>query len=1201
MAYYFRIHKGTEAQNARTGWNRTEVITDNNTGIQSIDDTMDQIPASGKVGTSIPTPLARIYLFDAAFEALKTSEVRNKTYEQLISDCFDLLQFLFEKGQDSKLKFYDIKIGDAVRSLRNSSLAGDQVLADSLELAVSGSDDFTESIFVIEYDGVVLGGTSPFTMVYTSPNVRSEIRRIKGMREDLMSNQKKEFFGQSITRLEDRPKEFRKYLQSLYNKVTGDAPKAAKLPFFKYVENKLGVDECRIDNYSEIYPAIKNAAGAIISNRYSELSYGNLPFDASGSDFLMKPTLNCGRPPLVLPKEFVPSQSQIWTYVDSPWNENTRILDADCNSEIAKRKLPKNGGDSSHESSIQYPWVSNCDFFNDNLLDLGYAINTDKFFYPACAEEVSFLLPIKKTYFDYFTIEDLKNNLLFEQTVTEEKTGNRVVKKAVEVKFQLSIPLKSAKGSIVLERIYRRKDDSDYCIKSVRNPMGLGIFPFYKITNGADAVRKQGAEYCGVKNEYAIYLFNTPCADNAEFKPSLKFYNCEMGKDVLAVGKERTRNAAGISTVYSIRPDAKRENNLTTFDFIEIGGLIPELGDNAILVPLLKEVTSSSNRDKKAVLAVDFGTSNTHAAYWDYATGKPQPLKIGKEDPQMVLLNKPWKDESGVLQYRAKESLGRAAYMDDFLREFVPPVIGDDTLRKGVSYPVKTATLQGKKPLSAPTLFGDVNIGYDIDNEEVKLTDDFNYKTNLKWAYQENRADVDARVRVHMFCEETLWLLKNVIVLKGLSNSGIALRYFYPESMMPRDKKLFKEEWENCCNEIFTNCGFELGPDDVKAISESVAPYYSLLRRNGDLLNYNSINIDIGGGTTDIFLFDRGMDQGMNLNGFDSSVLFAANDIWGRTYPSTDNPKNGFVMYMEDIVKNWGDERKELKNLYENVSIKDPASLASFFFKHDKFGFGTQIENVSEFKFLLFLHYASIIYYVTDMIECVRDRKLSEFQFPRVLTFTGKGSEYIKLLTPEPDSITRLTQALFNAFGISRDELGGFKVQYPDNPKTLTADGGIYSCMASEVRAKFVSEEDRDPFAAQESSTKECVYRQIGKYLTGLGLTDCESLDIKGLKTNTPHYKELIMNKFGEFVKCVFDSEILREIAKKIGINIVPEYEESIINSAKESLDKHLYKYLDEHKDNETDKVEGTLFFLALKNSIITMSYDFYKKMKNGK
>lgn len=390
MAYYFRIHKGTEAQNSSTGWNKTDIIRDDNTGIQSIDDTIDQIPASGKVGTSIPTPLARIYLFNTAFEALKDVGVKNKTYEQLVSDCLDLLQFLFEKGNDPDLRFYDININAVAQKMKDSRFEGDKVLADSLELAVSGNKNFECDLFVIEYKGMVIGGTSPFTMVYTSPNIRREIMS-RGLSEDFMSNRKIELFGRTITEIKGRPKEFKEYLQQLYNHVTCNANNvgAEKLPFFMYIVKKLGT--CgHIENYTEIYPAITTSTGSVVSNIYSELSYDNAPFDASGSDFLMNPTLSCDRPPLVIPKVFVPSQSQIWTYVDSQWNENTRINDADCCTDVKNRKLPKNGGDSSHESSIQYPWVSNCDFFNDNLIDLGYNVNTDKFFYPTYPGENDF-------------------------------------------------------------------------------------------------------------------------------------------------------------------------------------------------------------------------------------------------------------------------------------------------------------------------------------------------------------------------------------------------------------------------------------------------------------------------------------------------------------------------------------------------------------------------------------------------------------------------------------------------------------------------------------------------------------------------------------------------------------------------------------------------------------------------------------------
>lgn len=1204
MAYYFRIHKGTEAQNSSTGWNKTDIIRDDNTGIQSIDDTIDQIPASGKVGTSIPTPLARIYLFNTAFEALKDVGVKNKTYEQLVSDCLDLLQFLFEKGNDPDLRFYDININAVAQKMKDSRFEGDKVLADSLELAVSGNKNFECDLFVIEYKGMVIGGTSPFTMVYTSPNIRREIMSL-GLSLDFMSNQKIELFGRTITKIEDRPKEFKEYLQQLYNHVTCNANNvgAEKLPFFMYIVKKLGT--CgHIENYTEIYPAITTSTGSVVSNIYSELSYDNAPFDASGSDFLMNPTLSCDRPPLVLPKVFVPSQSQIWTYVDSQWNENTRINDADCCTDVKNRKLPKNGGDSSHESSIQYPWVSNCDFFNDNLIDLGYNVNTDKFFYPTYSGEndFTFFLPIKREYFKYFTIEDLKKNLsiknMIVDTIADPDPNVPPKRELKSISFSLTIPLKSSKGSISLERTYGRNGE-DYSIIQMRNPIGLGVFPFYKIINGKDAVRKSGYSseyYCNVKNEYSIYLFNVPDSDKTVKKPSLKFYNCDKQADVFAIEVERTRNAAGVSTIYNIRPDSAREGDagLTTFDFIELSDLIPNSQDKAILIPMLKEVTSSANSAKTAILAVDFGTSNTHAAYWDYESERPQPLAISPSEQQMVLLNKPEEDGKRVVQYRSEKALKRASQMYYFLREFVPPIIGKENLNKGVSYPIKTATLQGKKPLGSPTLFGSVNIGYDIDNEDVRLTDDFNYKTDLKWARQNNRHDDDALVRIHMFCEETLWLLKNIIVLKDMSNTGIKLRYFFPESMMPDDHDMFKIEWAKCVKEIFTNCGF--GCNDIDEISESVAPYYSLLRRNGDLLNYNSINIDIGGGTTDVFLFDRGMDQGMKLNGFDSSVQFAANDIWSNGFSRGEKPKNGFVKYMEDNIPSLKEKRNDLIKLYENFSSKKPEDLAGFFFKHEGFDFGDKIRKVPEFRFLLFLHYSSIIYYVADMIKCVRERELSKFSFPRVLTFTGKGSEYIKLLTPNSDYITKLTQGLFYAFGIAEEELRGFKVQYPDNPKTLTADGGIYSCRESEAKAKFVPKKDEISFEESTDSTKVCVYQQIGKYLLGYDTSYDDVLDINKLLADTPHYRELIMRKFELFVNSIFNCDKLCAIATYIGIDVAPKYKGIVLESAKISLEKQMYRYLEEHKDNLDDKVEGTLFFLTLKNSIIDMSYQFYEK-----
>ena len=180
MAYIFRIHKGPEA--GGEGWQpKGEIIVGKEgVGVSSILDSMDYLPASGKVGTSIPTPLARIYLFRTAFLAKESKD--NGVYGELVSDCLDLLQFLFEKGEDPALKVYVWDAAKSISDLKNAGYPALTLLGDSLKMALdSDSETFSRSgliIYLIEYDGVLLGGTSPFSLVFTSPNLPCRIQGI---------------------------------------------------------------------------------------------------------------------------------------------------------------------------------------------------------------------------------------------------------------------------------------------------------------------------------------------------------------------------------------------------------------------------------------------------------------------------------------------------------------------------------------------------------------------------------------------------------------------------------------------------------------------------------------------------------------------------------------------------------------------------------------------------------------------------------------------------------------------------------------------------------------------------------------------------------------------------------------------------------------------------------------------------------------
>ncbi len=1187
MAYFFRIHTGAETNADRADWHRTSLIKNDKTGIQSILDAVDQLPSSGKIGTSIPTPFARIYLFNAAFQAVvnsRNSGKCSKSYEQLVSDCLDLMQFLFEKGNDQDLKLYDINIKNLVTALHHSPYEQEKVLGDSLEIESKG-EFANKSIMLIEYKGILLGGTSPFTIVYTSPNLRREIRT-RSLEAEFTSNDKKPFWSGQNLDLTQRNAEFRIYMTRLFDRYTN--PEVGNLPFFQYLaDNRVECEHLSEAQYNLLYPVISNASGTLKTD-ICAISYNDAPADMRNSDFLMRPTKACATPPLVLPAIFTGTAGDRWTYVDSEWDPQTRIIDADCSSEIASRRLPKNGADSSHESSIKYPWVSNCDFFYDNLLDLGYEINTEKFYAPAFVEngkekQFPFLLPIKETWFRYFTVKDLEQNLRIVSWTDDS------------IMFELSVPLVSNKGRISLKREYRMSG-GDYKWIRMRQPVDIGVFPFYRIENSKDALKPDPHD--STRNEYSVYLYDSAgSARNSKYAPSLKFLNVEGDgvRTVVADSSVRTSNAAGKSTVYNIRYDEQRQNDaeLTRFDIIEFSALDAE-SDGAIAIPRFRLVHSHGDSDRTGIFAIDFGTSNTHISFWDYEKRCARPFEITPEEQQMVLLNRPVKDDNQVVQYRLPKAFGRAARFNEFLREFVPQVIGNVGLEKGVSYPVKTAFLDNPRTIELRKLFISGNIGYDIDNEDVALTQEFNYRTNLKWALQENRDDVNARTRVELYCEQTLWMIKNLLVIRGYSNRNVKIMYFYPESMLEDDKDMFKNAWNKAKRNVFLNCGFTC--EEISPEPEAIVPFYSLLKQNGDIYAYNSVNVDIGGGTTDIFFFDRGMDNG-HEQGFDTSIFFAANDLWGVSFPSGDH--NGFVEYMESQVdKITGQD--DLKKLYRNfIEKQNKASLASFFFKHSGFDFGTKIKNRKEFRYILLIHYASIIYYIKDMVDDIRKTDAS-VAFPRFLTFTGKGSEYVKLLTPEESNITLLTQCLFSAFGVPQEEFRSLKVMYPDNPKTLTADGGVYRCQTdSKLQISFKKADDIF-FGEDQNSEKVGTYRNISSELVGFEKDDTESITIGDISDNGQLYKKRIMENFEHFLDAVFNDELVRKCTQKIGIEIIPAYRQDTLDEAAKSLDQHLKRFCQERKGHETDKLSDSLFFLTLKNALIELSNRFYSKMKNN-
>ena len=212
MSYIFRLHTGAPIDASGDGWLNSAPIDAN--AINTIKDDLDKMEDSGKVGTSIPTPFARIYLFQTAFDMVNRSA--KGVYAELVSDCLDLLQFLFENGGSNDFKFEVWDKEARIKKLTQSSAnAQMQLLGEAFNSAYTANTALPNQFVLIKYKGVLLGGTSPFTLVFTSPNLRRILKTNSTL--SFTSSKNVEFCG-SPRSLSERPIEFQEYLLGLMHK-----------------------------------------------------------------------------------------------------------------------------------------------------------------------------------------------------------------------------------------------------------------------------------------------------------------------------------------------------------------------------------------------------------------------------------------------------------------------------------------------------------------------------------------------------------------------------------------------------------------------------------------------------------------------------------------------------------------------------------------------------------------------------------------------------------------------------------------------------------------------------------------------------------------------------------------------------------------------------------------------------------------------
>jgi len=1122
MGHIFRFHQGTN--NNIIDWKQSDRIS-----AGSLDKIADRsVVIDSNAGTSIPTPLARLFLFKTAFTIVSKQLIDNNfkkesIYAGLVSETLDLLELLYMHGADGnkfRYKKWVFENNDATRDFFGTE-SGHKLLAKSFEQAanqVPFNKKIEITLIFYKENGkeVLLGGTSPFTFVFTAPNFKAKLNNGKYNIPGLRSGDK--LFDSSYLQIYERDASFVKYIESLHKKVeyiptfkgfndyvstsNNVFPEsfngiATKMQDIKVYDQSLVVSDIPLQQITTASVQETIADNSDFKLLLSEDSPYKLKYKNSPIPLLLKTEMELGGQ---------------YTSKSNLWNSNTKFNEItypeNTLERILQRELPV--------VKIKYPFLSEFDFFEDFIISLpGYKLNDERFV--TLTAQQGFLFPIKPLFFQFFPLKDLSKYLKIE-------SDNKTVK--CTLTFPIFGPTKHNR-LIVFERTYAVEEGISY--SGI-----LGIFPFTKASQ---------QELLHI-NDYTVASYEKTNTDTQ--LNSLKFLKSDGADGIHSIPNSRS-NYSDIkikSTYYQVHEGFELMQLNFKRDNVTCGGMI---------IPKFNEVV---NGDSSYVFAIDFGTSNTHIEFGRVndddgrsRIAMVKPFGINKDEMQMYLLHKPttFKPANGApsyLNYEDIEGQKIDAVRQITLREFMPFQIGSQA-GTSIKFPFRTALAESNSFISSITnkrLFIDASIGFNIDSD--LNPGEIRYKTDLKWLLQNASEDQFNVNRVKLFARQLMLMIRTKVLLGDEGYRGhlnkIKVILSFPISMGQTLKNKLSDIFEDERKDIFGVDSLEL----LSPVTESIAPYYFLKSQNFDIQSNNFCNIDIGGGTTDIVITNSEKisqsDEDKNtLECFCASFRFAGRQLWSSGANDFNKDDNGFVSYYKDFRKKANMKTEgDLERIFTSNSLKTE-DVVGILFSNPAYNFKDIFSHNHEFKVVPLIHYAAIIYYIVKLSEW------KKINLPRTISFSGKGSEYLNLLfsyksgTSDQD-LVGLTKNLVTMFtDVTMNP--NFKLKRAEEPKVITAKGAVHYAVEN-----IVDDESSNVWgvSTQANTASDKVLKKIDVVFMGFKDVDFESPTLT--YGDFLHNKELfnnIMDNVINFLDLLFGSQSFNgAINKKLEIRDFSAY-----------------------------------------------------------
>ncbi|MEL6721564.1 MAG: hypothetical protein AAFP82_22900, partial [Bacteroidota bacterium] len=490
-----------------------------------------------------------------------------------------------------------------IRTLRESSNAQHQLLGETLELylkqdASRSNFEKMQDIFFVTLNNQIVGGTSPSTLFFTNGNDLSFAQLMQG---------NDTFFDDQYTPLYSRDVSYQKYLYALFkihknlteemelfwNYLTANlvALRTKNNELFQEIESFNKKLDYTAEQFEKDFQKWDNKQIVEVFPNIAHLKKSTaIPMDSVG-DFLIDSRKYQDKKPVVLQNEFTPRL----TLFGMNWQSDYKVPYKD-DDELNKRFIPIQG--------IQYPYLTVSDFLEPYLINVPYALDDSKFFNgnpkgffegDRTTEEPPddmYLLPIKKDYFQFFDVADLRGNTI------DGKPIFKMVKIGMDaVRVELLIPIIAKGQYIKFERVYKndvKPNEYDNVGTIKKCKFSLGFFPF-NVDN--------------TKIEQRVGLVDADVlAGSKESQYKLEFVKVSAeGWDFVSpdTATIRSDEAKGHNHNATSKYFLLKEN----YNFIEVSNSSEVRG---LVIPMQNKVNEGS---KKFTFAIDFGTTNSHMEY----------------------------------------------------------------------------------------------------------------------------------------------------------------------------------------------------------------------------------------------------------------------------------------------------------------------------------------------------------------------------------------------------------------------------------------------------------------------------------------------------------------------------------------------------------------------------------------------------------